>query len=53
LVNIYAILKTEGDFSFTSHLDVAVSIIALFVIPSFRIRIVNKYNTITTIIILK
>jgi hypothetical protein len=23
LVNIYAILKTEGDFSFTNHLDVA------------------------------
>ena len=23
LVKIYAILKTEGDFSFTSHLDVA------------------------------
>src|SRR6478609_3126808 len=23
LVNIYAILKTEGDYSFTKHLDVA------------------------------
>jgi len=45
LVKIYAILKTEGDFSFTSHLDVArVDYCTFGNSHPFRIRIVNKYN---------
>ena len=45
LVNIYAILKTEGDFSFTSHLDVArIDYCTFGNSHPFRIRIVNKYN---------
>jgi len=45
LVKIYAILKTEGDFSFTSHLDVARIDYCTFGNSNpFRIRIVNKYN---------
>jgi hypothetical protein len=45
LVNIYAILKTEGDLSFTSHLDVArVDYCSFGNSHPFRIRIVNKYN---------
>src|SRR5690606_13158538 len=45
LVKIYAILKTEGDFSFTSHLDVArVDYCTFGNSNPFRIRIVNKYN---------
>ena len=45
LVNIYAILKTEGDFSFTSHLDVArIDYCSFGNSHPFRIRIVNKYN---------
>ncbi len=45
LVKIYAILKTEGDFSFTSHLDVArVDYCSFGNSHPFRIRIVNKYN---------
>lgn len=45
LVKIYAILKTEGDFSFTSHLDVArIDYCSFGNSHPFRIRIVNKYN---------
>ncbi|HMH20516.1 MAG TPA: hypothetical protein VK563_02015 [Puia sp.] len=45
LVQIYAILKTEGDFTFTKHLDVARIDICHFANSSpFRIRIVNKFN---------
>ncbi len=45
LVQIYAILKTEGDFSFTAHLDVArIDYCAFGNSHPFRIRIVNKYN---------
>jgi hypothetical protein len=44
-VQIYAILKTEGDFSFTNHLDVArVDYCTFGNSHPFRIRIVNKYN---------
>lgn len=45
LVKIYAILKTEGDFSFISHLDVArVDYCTFGNSNPFRIRIVNKFN---------
>jgi len=45
LVKIYAILKTEGDFSFVSHLDVArIDFCSFGNSQPFRIRIVNKYN---------
>lgn len=45
LVKIYAILKTEGDFSFISHLDVArIDYCTFGNSHPFRIRIVNKYN---------
>jgi len=45
LVNIYAILKTEGDLSFTNHLDVArVDFCPFGNSHPFRIRIVNKFN---------
>ncbi len=45
LVRMYAILKTEGDLSFTSHLDVARIDFCSFANSSpFRIRIVNKFN---------
>jgi hypothetical protein len=45
LINIYAILKTEGDLSFTNHLDVArVDYCTFGNSHPFRIRIVNKYN---------
>ncbi len=45
LVKIYAILKTEGDLSFTKHLDVARIDYCTFGNSNpFRIRIVNKYN---------
>jgi hypothetical protein len=45
LVKIYAILKTEGDLSFTNHLDVARIDYCTFGNSNpFRIRIVNKYN---------
>jgi hypothetical protein len=38
-------LKTEGDFSFTSHLDVArIDYCTFGNSHPFRIRIVNKYN---------
>jgi hypothetical protein len=45
LIKIYAILKTEGDLSFASHLDVARIDYCTFGNSNpFRIRIVNKYN---------
>ncbi len=45
LVEIYAILKTEGDMSFASHLDVArIDYCTFGNSHPFRIRIVNKFN---------
>ena len=45
LVKIYAILKTEGDLSFTNHLDVArIDYCTFGNSHPFRIRIVNKFN---------
>ncbi len=45
LVEIYAILKTEGNLSFSKHLDVArIDFCAFGNSNPFRIRIVNKYN---------
>lgn len=45
LVEIYAILKTEGDLTFTKHLDVARIDYCTFGNSNpFRIRIVNKFN---------
>lgn len=45
LVHIYAILKTEGDLSFTKHLDVArIDFCSFGNSHPFRIRIVNKFN---------
>ena len=45
LVKMYAILKTEGDLSFTSHLDVArIDFCSFGNSQPFRIRIVNKFN---------
>ena len=45
LVEMYAILKTEGDLTFTKHLDVARIDYCYFANSNpFRIRIVNKFN---------
>jgi hypothetical protein len=45
LVQMYAILKTEGDLTFTKHLDVARIDHCSFANSNpFRIRIVNKFN---------
>lgn len=45
LLKIYAILKTEGDESFSKHLDVArIDYCAFGNSNPFRIRIVNKFN---------
>ena len=45
LVQMYAILKTEGDLSYTKHLDVArIDFCAFANSHPFRIRIVNKFN---------
>lgn len=45
LVRTYAILKTEGDLTFTKHLDVArIDYCSFGNSNPFRIRIVNKYN---------
>ena len=45
LVKIYAVLKTEGDFSFINHLDVSrVDYCTFGNSHPFRIRIVNKFN---------
>jgi hypothetical protein len=45
LVKMYAILKTEGDLTFTKHLDVSRIDYCTFGNSNpFRIRIVNKFN---------
>ncbi len=45
LINLYALIKTEGDYSFTKHLDVArVDYCTFGNSNPFRIRIVNRYN---------
>ena len=45
LIQLYAILKTEGDLSFTKHLDVARIDYCTFGNSNpFRIRIVNRFN---------
>jgi hypothetical protein len=45
LVLTYAVLRTEGDFSFINQLDVArIDYCAFGNSHPFRIRIVNKYN---------
>jgi hypothetical protein len=45
LIKLYAILKTEGDYSFIKHLDVArVDYCTFGNSHPFRIRIVNNYN---------
>jgi hypothetical protein len=45
LVQMYAILKTEGDLSYTKHLDVARIDYCHFANSNpFRVRIVNKFN---------
>jgi len=45
LVQMYAILKTEGDLTFTKHLDVArIDFCSFANSCPFRIRIVNKFN---------
>lgn len=45
LVQMYAILKTEGDLTFTKHLDVArIDFCSFANSHPFRIRIVNKFN---------
>ena len=45
LINLYAIIKTEGDYSFTKHLDVArIDYCTFGNSHPFRIRIVNRYN---------
>lgn len=45
LVSIYANIKTEGDLSFTNHLDVArIDFCSFGNSQPFRIRIINKYN---------
>ncbi len=45
LINLYAVLRTEGDYTFTKHLDVARIDYCTFGNSNpFRIRIVNRYN---------
>jgi hypothetical protein len=45
LVKLYAIIKTEGDYSFTSHLEVArIDYCSFGNSHPFRIRIVNRFN---------
>ncbi len=45
LVKTYAILKTEGDLTYTKHLDVArIDYCSFGNSHPFRIRIVNKFN---------
>jgi len=45
LIKIYAILKTEGDMSYSKHLDVArIDYCTFGNSHPFRIRIVNKFN---------
>lgn len=45
LIHLYAIIRTEGDYTFTKHLDVARIDYCTFGNSNpFRIRIVNRYN---------
>jgi len=45
LVKVYAILKTEGDYTYVDQLDVArIDFCAFGNSQPFRIRIVNKFN---------
>ena len=45
LVRMYAVLKTEGDYSFVNHLDVArIDFCSFGNSQPFRIRIINKFN---------
>jgi hypothetical protein len=45
LINLYAILKTEGDFTYTPHLDVArIDYCSFGNSNPFRVRIVNRFN---------
>jgi hypothetical protein len=45
LIKVYALLKTEGDYSFTKHLDVArIDYCSFGNSNPFRIRIVNRFN---------
>ena len=45
LINLYATLKTEGDYTYTKHLDVARIDYCTFGNSNpFRIRIVNRFN---------
>ncbi|HEU0065246.1 MAG TPA: hypothetical protein VFQ58_09450 [Flavisolibacter sp.] len=45
LIRLYAILKTEGDYSFSKHLEVArIDYCTFGNSHPFRIRIVNRYN---------
>ena len=45
LIKLYALLKTEGDYTFSAHLDVARIDYCTFGNSNpFRIRIVNRYN---------
>lgn len=45
LIKLYAIIKTEGDYSFSKHLDVArIDYCSFGNSNPFRIRIVNRYN---------
>jgi hypothetical protein len=45
LVKMYAFLKTEGDLTFTKHLDVArIDYCSFGNSHPFRIRIINKFN---------
>jgi hypothetical protein len=45
LINLYAILKTEGDYTFTGHLEVArIDYCSFGNSNPFRIRIVNRFN---------
>ena len=45
LIQLYAILKTEGDYTFSKHLEVArIDYCTFGNSHPFRIRIVNRYN---------
>lgn len=45
LIKLYAIIKTEGDYTFTKHLEVArVDYCGFGNSNPFRIRIVNRFN---------
>src|SRR5215211_2633027 len=45
LIKLYALLKTEGDYSFTKHLDVArIDYCSFGNSNPFRSRVMNRYN---------